>query len=228
MKSQKMTEEYFPGTSRNSIIQTDLVFETTSCQIGQKCIEILLNEFEKIQSLFPSQTSEAPDCFRQDFFERYGSREISLLTALDNESGVGFGALTPGNSDLLPLLDDLTFRREPEKNSDSDFLIQFRQDIIERALRIKSICVELTDTDLANFQSKTTGKPEHFYWLGSLIADSQKDLDQGKFKFVLKAAGGPLVKLCAVLIRGITLLLSRRLQSKISFPSGIDIIRSDG
>jgi thiopeptide-type bacteriocin biosynthesis protein len=188
---RNLTATRFPELIKENLAQTDVQFETKSCQISQSCINILAREFEKVQRLLQRQVFNDLDSFKQEFFKRYENREVPLLTALDNESGIGFGALVPGDCDPLPLLEGLSFRQQKDRPSGIDPLENFKGRLVERALTGKTVCIELTEADFMNMQKK---QPQHaggFYWLGSMIADSQNAVDEGNFRFVLKAAGGP-------------------------------------
>jgi thiopeptide-type bacteriocin biosynthesis protein len=191
LELQNLTENHFPQLTNYNTVQTDLQFETRSCQLGQRCIDILAKEFEQVRHLLQGQPATDLDSFKQAFFRRYENREVPLLTALDNESGIGFGVLIPGSSDLLPLLDELNLCQQTDHSATSDYLGRFKEELFERALMGRTIEVELSDVDFANFQKKLPLQTDGFYWLGSLIADSQHAVDQGNFKFVLKATGGP-------------------------------------
>ena len=46
--------------------------------------------------------------FASKLFERFGSRELPLVVALDEATGIGFGSLNPTGTSDLPLLEDLT------------------------------------------------------------------------------------------------------------------------
>nr|WP_295924383.1 lantibiotic dehydratase [uncultured Dyadobacter sp.] len=175
-----------------TMIQTDLQFQTESCRLGRSCINILAKEFEKVMNvLYAREVDREIKAFKDDFFRKYQNQEIPLLIALDSESGVGFGASKPGNSDYLPLLDELPLGSLDKSPDGVDELASFKEEILERAITGGTTIVELLDADFLRFEKIAPPEAEGFYWLGSLISDSQSAIDQGNFKFILKGLGGP-------------------------------------
>ncbi len=173
------------------VVQTDITFPTTVSHIGRECVAVLTREFENLRPLL-TKTNADLENFGKEFFEKYEKREVSLLTALDSESGVGYGHVTPGNCDELPLLGSIRF---PESDGERSFrhthLSHFKEVLLERALSGSSGRVLLTDKDLAELKQHPLPSWEGLYWLGSIFTDSQDALDQGDFRFLLRAAGGP-------------------------------------
>ena len=53
--------------------------------------------------------------FREAFVRRYEGREVPLVEALDDETGVGFDTLTGEARDASSLLDGLTFPKAAEE-----------------------------------------------------------------------------------------------------------------
>lgn len=175
-----------------TLVQTDLQFQTESCQLGQSSVKTLAMEFRKIMNVLHTREVDRDiHAFKHDFFTRYENQEIPLLVALDSESGVGFGTSKPGNSDYLPLLDELPLRSLDKNRDGVDKLAAFKEEILERAITGGTTFVELLDTDFLRFEKIAPPEAEGFYWLGSLISDSQSAVDQGNFKFILKGLGGP-------------------------------------
>ncbi|TKT85989.1 lantibiotic dehydratase [Dyadobacter frigoris] len=187
--AKNLLRENFPEIGVNTIIQTDVRFQTRQCTIGQGCVDILLSEFEPIRFLLSSERVTALENFKNDFYERYENREIPLLEALDNESGIGYGDILPGSGDELPLIDNISL---PETKQAADFepLSALKQQLIERVLTNQSVSVCLTNEDLSQPGSGPIHQPGDFYLMGSLITSSLKELDKGNFKFMLRAAGG--------------------------------------
>lgn len=186
---QKLLSHHFANMEEKAFIQTDINLLTQHCTIGRRCIEILGNEFDNIMFLMGANNLNELDNFKRDFFDRYENREIPLLTALDSESGIGYGDHLPGSSDHLPLLDQISM---PSKRPSANFnhLSGFKQQLIEKSLAGKVMSVSLNDQELGRLRKNAVHSPGDFYLMGSLISVSQKELDEGNFKFVLKAAGG--------------------------------------
>jgi len=188
--AENLIAQNYPKMRNKTVIQTDLRFETKQCTVSLNSLQIFEKEFGNIRFLMEREKISALENFKIDFFSRYENREIPLLEALDNESGIGYGDVLPGSCDDLPLLEQLSFPvNSPTKSLNT--LHAFKQQIFEQALSDQTLSVNLTDEQLPPIASRSLGQqPGGFYILGSLITGSAMELDSGNFKFLLKAAAG--------------------------------------
>ena len=183
------TEHIDPG--QGPMLQTDLKFNTLQCGISQKWILRLWKEFEKISMLFQFQKTDSDlEQFKKAFLLRYENQEVSLLEALDAETGIGYGTIVPGSSDLIPLLENLRFPfSEPRKAHSENVLTSFKERLLERVERDGARSITLVDHDLKTLDAPRR-QPGYFYWLGSIISSNAARFDQGDFRFLLRAVGG--------------------------------------
>lgn len=199
VKNYKAIEEiigqHFSTTSSKDLIQTDLFFNTKSCVISDQAIETVKNELQQIYYLGGTRVTNDFGQFKQKFYERYEEREMPLLAVLDNENGIGYGKLTAGKADNLPLLDDI-FLPSELKNGSTEWSVlnKFRERIYAAAMKDGDMLINLTDemiNKLKNDLPALNPVPESFYLFGSFIANSAEDMDRGNFKFAHQAMGGP-------------------------------------
>jgi len=184
-----------PGGSIKTmdLLQTDTYFKTDHCELSQAALDVITGEISQLLPL--SCKTESPDLknFARKLFQRFGSRELPLLVALDEATGIGFGSLNPTGVSELPLLEDLTSAFETENESKSGSALKILQKtILEKAKNGKLKSIELTCDHIAlGSESEPKTMPESFYILGSIMAGSRSEIDRGIFKFDLKAMAGP-------------------------------------
>ncbi len=132
--------------------------------------------------------------FRRAFRERYGeAREVPLLAALDEESGIGFERSGLAAAEASPLLAGLPLTRRGDNatilwNPIDAALIR----LLTRGLEEGRIEVELTDDDLKRLENRERPPlPDAFHAFAMLAADSPDALERGDFRLFLHNATGP-------------------------------------
>lgn len=193
-KVNQLIRENFVKTSSKDLIQTDLFFKAEQCQISHQVIDEITQSVQKLFHLAPRSVSSDLDNFRKRFYERYEEQEIPLLIALDNESGLGYGAIQGGQAENTPLVDDLVV---PSRNKNSkinwsgveNLTFKLYLDAIENHKQ----SVEITDTDFAAFENSQSKPkiPDSLYAFGNILSSSLEDIQQGDFKFNLAVLSGP-------------------------------------
>ncbi|OJV21695.1 MAG: hypothetical protein BGO21_00185 [Dyadobacter sp. 50-39] len=196
MSSLRKLESLISSQIRNiagrPIIQTDLKFNTNRCLINQGVVSLLGKEFDHISRLFETEnTSSDLGEFKKSFFLKYENREVPLLEALDCESGVGYGHLLPGTGHPPELIRNLHFPDRSEQSVTFTALSRFKERLADLGVIEKRYAIDLGDEDLTGLESPHGKTDSSFYWLGSFVTNSQKELDNGKFKFLMRAIGGP-------------------------------------
>lgn len=176
-------------------VHTDVCFNTTDCQIKRQSIEILTQEFANISYLYQADHEDTDLAeFKKSFFQKYENRQVPLLEALDCENGIGYGPLIPGHSELLELVENISFPASKPAPALPTALSRLKAKLASRAAPEKMLPVLLTDHELAEFKSEIQSSEQiadsYLYWLGSFITRSAKALDKGDFRFLLKSIGG--------------------------------------
>ena len=182
------------------IVQVDTFFDNPAMQLGERAMQHLQRDLEKLMVL--NQPNVCPDLdeFKRRFYNRYEDEEISLALALDGEYGVGYGSGSTLGVGYAPLIDDLSFVTAATAPTTAwDWWQTFVMDKYAGALRTSRTTdgadeIVLTDPDLAYIgsrQPQSTSLPDSFYAFGSLLARSEKAVDEGDFRFNLLACKGP-------------------------------------
>lgn len=103
------------------ILQTDLLRPLVNGVVGQPVLKAISSGMEVLSCLSRPQTPTELVLFRRAFVNRYGHTLVPLSSALDIETGIGFGGISP--SLYTPLLKGLTFSRGEGKGTRSPDLI---------------------------------------------------------------------------------------------------------
>ncbi len=88
------------------LFQTDKFFEASSCSLNSSIKQYLQQAFELLNRISAMGENQNLKNFREAFYERYETKEVPLLEALDTEAGIGY-LQTDSKGDITPLVDDL-------------------------------------------------------------------------------------------------------------------------
>ena len=178
------------------VVQVDSFFDMPNLSIGQSAMRLLQHDLEKLLVLNQPAINPDLDLFKRRFDNRYEEEEIPLSLALDSEFGVGYGSASTQGVGYAPLIDDLTFGTTSTPTTTAwDWWQTLVMDKYADALRTRQQEIVVTDDDLAFIRRQQQGHdmplPDSFYAFGSLLARSEKALDEGDFQFNLLACSGP-------------------------------------
>ncbi|MGE5186501.1 MAG: lantibiotic dehydratase [Acidobacteriota bacterium] len=134
--------------------------------------------------------------FRAAFEARYGTREVPLVEALDEETGIGFGEHA---SDTAPLVAEVGIAAEPAPPPTTTWGAREAR-LVELATR-GTHEVELTDDDLAQLARPAGSRPPATVLVGAVLgAASPQAVDAGEFTLRMIGVGGPgprpLARMC--------------------------------
>lgn len=168
------------------LFQTDLFLDCKDFQLDKKYTSELLKAISILNKISEKPKNTALDSFKKAFIERYESESISLVKALDVETGIGY--LQHNDSfDVTPLLDSLAIKQRVNTNNHQVNLNK-EEKIIYRKLQIalqnneKSIVLNLSDFDNIDFSGQNL--PATFSCLFEIIEE------QGKEWIVIQSIGG--------------------------------------
>lgn len=132
------------------------------------------------------------DQFREAFFERYETREVPLLQALDTESGIGYRQ-TGNTGDIAPLVDDLAIAAQGQGNTSDmkwDRIQSFIFGKYREALQENKYEVELTDKELEPFEAHWDDLPDTISAMVQIVSLADKDVPGSRPKIVVSGFGG--------------------------------------
>ncbi|HEX2057836.1 MAG TPA: lantibiotic dehydratase [Actinomycetota bacterium] len=177
--------------AESSFLQTDMVTALDEATLGPKVVEEILRATAAIQR-FGGTGSGSLDRWRNEFVARYETREVPLVEALDEESGIGFLPSTSPGSDASPLVRGLVWPQVPD---DSGALGARFAHLMKRlvdcvAAGDRELVLEEADAEaLAAREQNDT--PDAFAALVTIAAPSAEAVDRGDFRLLLHGASGP-------------------------------------
>jgi thiopeptide-type bacteriocin biosynthesis protein len=179
-----------PDLSR--LVQVDLVKPAQEATLGSRVVSEITRGIRILHQLAPPQAPDGLARFREAFSERYQTREIPLVEALDEEMGIGFERSGSPLADAAPLLAGLPFAAgDPEAmpwtGRDALLLGKLAHALAEGA---GEIALEASDLEaLASPQHRPL--PDAFYVMATVAAESDRAIAQGAFRVLLQNVNGP-------------------------------------
>lgn len=170
------------------LFQTDMVKPTLHCTLEWSLVHDMLKGFEIMNKLTLKPGATNLTQFRDAFFERYETREVPLLHALDTEAGIGYRQ-TGSSGDVSPLVDDLVVGGGTEGSDIKWNRIQaFLFKKYREALSAGKDEVQLTDKELESFEADWSDLPDTFSAMVQIVED--KSGDSSAKKVVFSGFGG--------------------------------------
>lgn len=186
-----------PGeVERSRIFHVDLFRPAPGATLGPAVVGELLRGAELLRRLARPQEGSELDRFRDAFLARYENREVSLVEALDEETGIGFPPRDSGNAGYAePLIAGLPFKRREETRAwakRDDLLLRMVVEAAER--RAREIVLGREEIE-ALAQEDPRQLPDAFAVLAVLAARTQAALDRGDFRLLVSGVGPSGVRL---------------------------------
>jgi thiopeptide-type bacteriocin biosynthesis protein len=180
-----------PDVSR--LVQVDLVKPAQEATLGGRVVSEITRGVGLLHQLAPLRGPDRLSRFRDAFSERYGSREIPLVEALDEETGIGFERSNSPLAEASPLLAGLPFRAGdqeamPWTGRDALLLEKLAHALAERA---GEITLEASDLEALASQQQRPPLPDAFYVIATVAAESTRAIAQGAFRVLLQYVDGP-------------------------------------
>jgi thiopeptide-type bacteriocin biosynthesis protein len=175
------------------LFQVDLAKPSPALVIGKPVVDALADGLRLLMRFSVSSAPEALEGFRQAFASRYEDREVPLLEALDEETGIGFESADTPASSGSPVLRDLPIGAAATAQSSVGFGPRQRLllDKLNRALADHATQIELTAKEVEDFTPGELDLPDSFCVTAGLVARSAAEVDAGRFQVVLQSAFGP-------------------------------------
>jgi lantibiotic biosynthesis protein len=179
-----------PTLSR--LVQVDMVKPAKHITLGNRVISEILAAARLLHRIGRPRGDGALDPFIRAFAERYETREVPLVEALDEEIGIGFARSDSPLAEASPLLTGLPFRPLSQDTQSWTARDAFLLRKIGRALTDGRHEIRLDDADL---QALTTEDrpplPDSFQVMATLAASSEQAVARGDFRLLLQDIGGP-------------------------------------
>lgn len=96
--------ELAPDADPGRMLLVDVVKPVESARLGRPIVDEVARATELLRSVMGSVRARPLEAWREQFVTRYGDREVPLVEALDEESGLGFQPSTSPAADASPLV----------------------------------------------------------------------------------------------------------------------------
>lgn len=168
------------------LFQTDLFLESNDFQLDKKYTSELLKAIHILNRISEKPKNSLLDNFKKAFVDRYESESISLVKALDVETGIGY--LQHRNSfDVTPLLDSIgisqkneTYNHQISLNKTDKIIYKKLQD----SLQNNKSSIELKKSDFNNVDFSEQNLSATFSCLFEIVEE------EGKEWIVIQSIGG--------------------------------------
>ncbi|HVF74971.1 MAG TPA: lantibiotic dehydratase [Acidimicrobiales bacterium] len=170
-----------PSVSARSI-QVDTVTPADEAVLPRAAVDEIARAVEVLRRIAPVPAATAFDRFKEAFAERYEEAEVPLLDALDEETGIGFGA----DADPAPLLRDLRLPPSPKPSVAYGAREETLLALLHRAWATGALEVTLGPDDV-----EAMARPDALPLPAALAAVVVPARVDGGVQYVLHAAVGP-------------------------------------
>jgi thiopeptide-type bacteriocin biosynthesis protein len=179
-----------PDLSR--LVQIDLVKPAQEATLGSRVVSEITRGVKILHQLARPQASDGLSRFREAFSKRYETREIALVEALDEETGIGFERSHSPLAEASPLLAGLPFGGSDEATEHWTARHSLLLGKLTQALAAGADEIALEASDLEALASRQHRPlPDAFYVMATVAAESDRAIAQGAFRVLLQYVGGP-------------------------------------
>ncbi|HVQ15284.1 MAG TPA: lantibiotic dehydratase family protein, partial [Vicinamibacterales bacterium] len=174
------------------LFQVDLVRPAFIATLDRALVDEIIGGVDVLRRLTPHADRDELQRFRAAFAERYQQREVPLVEALDEESGVGAALVEGGNRDASPLLRGLDFPSAPLSTLPWGRREMLLLDRIGRALIAGQQEIALTAREIHDMSpTEVPPLPDACFVRATLIPPTGGDTAQGRDRVLVHDAGGP-------------------------------------
>jgi thiopeptide-type bacteriocin biosynthesis protein len=171
----------------SSAFQVDLGKPSPHLSLGTTVADELLRGVAVLHALLDQPMKDALDSFRERFVARYDRREVPLLEALDEETGLGFYA----PEEPTPVVGRLPFA-QPAGGASVDAHGAKLLPLLEDSLRRGRTEVVLEPRDVERLTGTGPRRlPDAFEVLATVLAGSNEDIERGDYRVHIVSYAGP-------------------------------------
>jgi hypothetical protein len=168
------------------LFQVDVSLKTIEASIDQNLVPSIMQGIKVINILTEKNSETTLEKFKKAFIGRYEDREVPLLNALDNETGIGYFQDSANfGADISPLVDDLILPAQFDGNSIvtmspvQNFLLSKYLESTKKGNNE----VEIYDSDIKEFSANWSDLPVTFSLFASLIEGPSEKYPFGRLMF---------------------------------------------
>jgi thiopeptide-type bacteriocin biosynthesis protein len=172
------------------LFQVDMTKPAAGAELGAAVLDEIDGAVRLLHRLAARSADESLRRFRDAFVARWEGREVPLVDALDEESGVGF--LAAGQAgEAAPLLEGLAFARPapPAAPPGPGFAHLVRR--LEESAGAMELALDESDLRALGGRDEPPPLPDAFAVMCTLAAGSGDALARGEFRVHLRGVHGP-------------------------------------
>lgn len=174
----------------DQFFQVDTRINLNLNQVNKNVVELLSQRMKEIMLLRGKNINPDLVSFIERFYNKFDTKEVPLMLALDPDYGVGYSTFIRSNLEELPLLQDVYFPLQDTvvyESSVSPLIDMIIKEYIECFSTTIIQPIILTDERIGKL--KTEELPSILFGVnchlfGSFICKTQEDIDNGNFKFM--------------------------------------------
>ena len=177
------------------LFRVDMIKPVASATMGQALLAEIIKGVQILRRVGGSPRDDSLSRFRAAFVKRYGEgRQVPLVEALDEESGIGFNPDNEISATASPPLNGLV---SADASTEQDciawdagkaFLLQKTTEALIRG----EMSIALQPTDLQKLESiNPRPLPDSFAAMATIVAESESAVASGSFHVVLDWVVGP-------------------------------------
>jgi thiopeptide-type bacteriocin biosynthesis protein len=157
------------GADERYLFHVDLRRDAPNLGLPEPVPAHVLHAIEALRRITPAPWPAAPLAeFRRRFIDRYGDRDVPLMEALDEDTGVGF-EIDPGSRRNEHLLADFKFGGDGLKPAIEDRRTRYLIDLLERAWSQRQTQIRLNEGDITGLATENAAPlPDLFTVFGCL------------------------------------------------------------
>ena len=154
------------------LFQVDLQKPAGNASLGPDVIEEVVGAVGLLHRIAPKRAPVALERFRENFRKRYETREVPLVEALDEETGIGFESSSAPSAEGSPVLEGLVFPAANEEGGAWTGRDAFLLSKLGDALKAGATEISLAPADLDALENKEPAPlPQAFMVLAKVIGD---------------------------------------------------------
>lgn len=185
-------ETFPPKVDLARLFQVDMVRPTAVTTLNRRLVNEIIEGVDVLRRVTASADHDELARFRAAFSARYGDREVPLVEALDDESGVGHALAEGANRDASPLLRGLDLPAVPMSTVPWGTREQFLLHRVGETLIAGHHEMALTPRDIdAMATSGVPPLPDACAVMATLIAADRRTTDDDGGRVLLSSVSGP-------------------------------------
>jgi len=160
----------------NYLFQVDIMPKASTIKLGESVIKELKSTLVFLNKITPKYNNKQLEQFKAEFYNRYETKEVPLMTALDTELGIGYPS-KKNEIDISPLIDDLVIPTKSEKKS--LVLGEFEHLLLDKTnecLSLKKNEILFTEKDVEHLNCNWSDLPPTMYVIFKILRSKEKDV----------------------------------------------------